>query len=241
MKTTAERSLETGVTTVRLAGDLTRTTVTTVRSAIAKAAAECPTAVVVELSAVRTTGSTALSVFPTATYRAQLAWGVPVLFCSAPPELHDQLRAFRSFIALYDDHWRAVTAVRAYVPRWMRQHLPPDPGSAAAARALVGEACLAWRLPHLRDHARLVASELAANAIRHAATEFDVTATYTGRYLRVAVQDGCPGKPRMVPLPDADSGRGLRVVEAVCTHWSTTRVPGGKIVWAVLSTQPAGM
>jgi anti-anti-sigma regulatory factor len=239
MRTTAERSLETGVTTVRLTGDLTRTTMTTVRSAIAKAAAECPTAVVVDLSGLGRKGPVPLSVFASATYQSLVAWGVPVLLCGASPDIHRELRAFRSFIALYDDHWRAVTAVRAYVPRWMRRHLAPVPASAAAARVLLGEACSAWNLDHLRETARLVASELAANAIRHADTDFDVTVSFTGRYLRIAVHDGSVARPRLTETPHAESGRGLQIVRAVSTHWGTVRVRGGKIVWALLRAQPA--
>jgi len=247
MRTTTERSLETGITTVRLVGELTLTTVTTVRSAIGKAAAECPTAVIVDLSDFRRAGRVPLSVLATATYQAQLTWGVPVLLCAAEPGIEPELRAFRSYIALYDDHWRAVTAVRAYVPRWMRQHLNPEPCSAAAARSLVGEACLVWNLPHVRDAARLVASELTANAVVHAATPFDVTVVYTGHYLRVAVQDGCTTKPRLKrePVPEVSptrysTGHGLHVVEAISANWGCSRVPGGKIVWALIATRPAG-
>jgi anti-anti-sigma regulatory factor/anti-sigma regulatory factor (Ser/Thr protein kinase) len=247
MRTTTERSLETGVTTVRLTGELTVTTMTTVRSAIGKAAAECPIAVVVDLSGFRRAGRVSLSLFATATYQAQLNWGVPVLLCAAEPEIGRELRAFRSYVALYDDHWRAVTAVRAYVPRWMRQQMAPVPASAAAARALVGHACRTWNLAAVRDAARLVASELAANAIVHARTAFDVTAAYTGRYLRIAVHDGSPAKPRlqMALVPDVSparysSGRGLHVVAAVSAHWGCARVPGGKIVWALIGGHPGG-
>jgi hypothetical protein len=89
----------------------------------------------------------------------------------------------------------------------------------------------------------LVASELAANAIRHAATAFELTAGYTGRYLRIAVRDGSPAMPRTADLPPPAgdvpppvSGRGLRLVGATSRYWGTTRIPGGKIVWALLKT-----
>jgi len=242
MRTTTERDLDAGVTTVRLYGELTRTTVTTVRAAIGKAAAECPTAVLVDLSGLSPESSAGLTVFAAATYQAQQMWGVPVLLYAAPPQIRGNLRGFRGFVALYEDRWQAATAVRAYLPRWVRQHLPASPSSPATARALVSDACLIWRLPQLRDGARLVISELVSNAVQHAGTDLDVTAAYTGRYLRIAVQDGTRTVPRPIDavpvrsaIMPAGSGRGLRAVDAFSTHWGVTRLPDGKIVWALMN------
>ena len=57
-----------------------------------------------------------------------------MLFCAANADLRRALAPFRSFVSLYDDHWHALTAVRAYVPRWVRKHLAPVSGSPAVAR-----------------------------------------------------------------------------------------------------------
>lgn len=243
MRTTTQRDLDSGVTTVRVTGELLRATLATVRAAIGKAAAECPTAVLVDLSQVDTANASHLTVFVTATYEAQSHWGVPVLLYAAKPPVRTGMDIFRSFVAVYEDEWQARTALRAYVPRWMRQHLTPDPGNAAVARALAGEACLMWNLRELQSPARLIAAELAANAIRHAATDFDIMVAYTGRYLRIAVRDGSSQLPRAAgtPRPGAGSApagsvRGLCAVEAFSTHWGATRVRDGKIVWALIST-----
>ena len=236
-----DRDLETGATTVRLHGDLTAATLTRVRFAVGKAAVECPTAVIVELSGLHTAAPHLLSVFATTAHQVQSSWGVPVLLCGAGPELTKGLGPFRSSLALYKSHWQASLAVRAHVPRWMHTRLDPVPGSAAAARRLVSEACAAWELEHMRDRALLVVSELAANAIMHAATDFEVTVAYTGRYLRIAVQDGSRALPRVVNNRKASgsiippgSGRGLLIIAGSATHWGSIRLADGKIVWAVL-------
>jgi anti-anti-sigma factor len=243
MRTTKVRDLDTGVTTVRLAGDLTATTQTTVRATIGTAAAECPPAVLVDLSDVSRADSAPLNVLAAATHQAQRAWGVPVLLYAPTPQVRRCLGAFRTLVSLYDDRWHALTAVHAHVPRWIRQRLRPQPTAAAEARAVLDEACLIWNLGLLNEPARLVASELAANAIRHAATAFELTAGYTGRYLRIAVRDGSPTMPRPVDtrpptrdVPPPETGRGLRLVEITSTYWGATRIPGGKIVWALLRT-----
>ncbi|XVV09854.1 ATP-binding protein [Actinoplanes sp. CA-131856] len=235
MRTTTERDRDTGFIMVRLSGVLSRTTVTTIRAAIGKAAAECPAAVIVDLSGLHQSGPGHLTTFATASYQARETWGVPVLLHSADPGIARDLGAYRSFVALYENQDQALTAVRAYVPRWMRRCLTPVTSSARAARALVDEACTAWNLGAVWEDARLVVTELAANAILHAASEFEVVVSCPGRYLRVAVQDASTAMPRTVE-PGIDHGRGLHLIAAVSTHFGATRIRGGKIVWALLTT-----
>src|SRR3954470_758162 len=77
MRTIKVQDLDTGVTTVRLAGDLTDTTETKMRSAIGTAAAESPPAVLVDLSDLSRADSVQLNVLAAATHQAQQAFGVP--------------------------------------------------------------------------------------------------------------------------------------------------------------------
>lgn len=242
MRTATERDRESGVTTVRLAGELTLAAAALVHDAIGKAAAECPAAVLVDLQALERIDPALLSIFATASRLAQGRWGVLVLLYGASTEIRRELGVFRSFVSVHSDRWQAVTAVRHFVPQWRWQRLMPVPASAAVARGLLGEACLWWNLRHVREDARLIVSELATNAILHARTDFDVTASHTGRYLRIAVQDGSPVMPRAVDRPPngrrlaGEPGWGLRLVAGASTHWGTVAVADGKIVWAVIGT-----
>ncbi|MEU4689424.1 hypothetical protein [Actinoplanes sp. NPDC023714] len=229
IKTATNRCPDTGITTISLAGELSQSGAETARSVIATAVTECPTAVLVDLSRVSDDDASVLKVFPAITYEAQSTWGVPVLLCEAGPRLSSDFDAVRGGVALYEHRANAVRAVRAYVPRWVTGWFPPVVESAAGARALTADACARWGLMHLRDTAQLVASELAANAVVHARTEFETITAYTGRYLRIAVRDGSPDT-----VVAAGDGRGLRFVEAVGTRWGVTGVPDGKIVWTLL-------
>jgi anti-anti-sigma regulatory factor len=244
VKTVIDRNLDTGVTTVHLEGELSLATVPEVGTVIAKAAAECPPAVIVDLAGLGHDEDAVLSVFATMTHDAQLHWGVPVLLCAAAAGVRDGLDAFRTYVALYEDRAQASLAVEAYVPRWVRRHLLPEVHSAAVARGVTGEACLTWGLGKLHGPARLVANELAANAIVHSGGEFDLTVVHTGRYLRIAVQDGsttmpkCPeGPPATSTVMRPGSGRGLRIVAASATHWGATPLLDGKIVWALIRSE----
>ncbi|SNY69359.1 ATP-binding protein [Paractinoplanes atraurantiacus] len=234
MKTTTVRD-KTGSITVRLSGVLSPTTQTTVRAAIDKAAAECPAAVLVDLEGLRQTTAGHLTTLASASYQARETWGVPVLLYGADPGIARDLGAYRSFVALFEDRDQALAAVRAHVPRWMRRCLTPVSSNARAARALVDQACIAWGLHAVREDARLVVTELAANAILHAVSDFEVVVSCPGRYLRVAVQDASTAMPRTV-VPGIEHGRGLHLINAVSTHVGATRIRGGKIVWALLRT-----
>ena len=110
-----------------------------------------------------------------------------------------------------------------------------EPAPGAVARARLFTRGLHVHLPEMvRACLELVVSELAANAVVHAATPFVVTVTL-GPRLRVEVIDGSPEPPvRQDSGLDAPSGRGLRLVEACADNWGYEVLPDGKVVWAEL-------
>lgn len=109
--------------------------------------------------------------------------------------------------------------------------------SAAPARRLVRVALAAWAMPDLVDDGQVVASELVANAVRHARGEtirVTVTQVRPGR-VRVAVVDLSHALPcRREPSPDDPRGRGLVLVEALAVAWGWDSMHWGKRVWAEL-------
>jgi two-component sensor histidine kinase len=85
-----------------------------------------------------------------------------------------------------------------------------------------------------RDTVLLLVSELVTNAVRHAATPFDVTVLVDGPEVTVAVVDRDRTHPPEVqdPAPDATSGRGLRIVQELSSSWGTESLDGDlKRVW----------
>ena len=241
----ATRDLDNGVTRVRVEGELTFATAGTVRSALARYASECPTAVIVDLADLDVANRGLLVLFVAAAQRASAQWGVPLLLCCARPDIARRISLFRPFTEVYDSRGSAMDMLDGRVARWRHQGFPPVPKSAALARHLVTQACTDWRLAALSEPATMIVSELASNAIEHAATAFDVTVSYTTAYLRIAVQDGGPALPPWVPngAPDlvtSDRGLGLYIVDATATAWNTTAITDGKIVWALLRVRPLG-
>lgn len=90
------------------------------------------------------------------------------------------------------------------------------------------------------DAARLLASELAANAFRAYDSRglegrAEVTVTIGVGELAVAVADDAPGVPTLLAAHDgAEVGRGLVIVDLVSRAWGWTGGPGGKRVWFTL-------
>ncbi|MET0423134.1 MAG: ATP-binding protein [Actinoplanes sp.] len=138
----------------------------------------------------------------------------------------------------------ARAAVAAHLPlaEQLEIRLPPDPASAAVARRLVGQACAKWQLPKLELRARMVMSELVANAIEHAGTDSWACISRRGTGLHLAVSDGVARLPELQdpPLGPMATGRlskrglGLRLVHSGAHAWGAMPTQGGKVVWATV-------
>jgi anti-sigma regulatory factor (Ser/Thr protein kinase) len=86
-----------------------------------------------------------------------------------------------------------------------------------------------------RADVALLVSELATNAIRHAATGFQVTVDREAEDIRIGVTDTGDGMPVMGPQPadlNPASGRGLQLVERLSNSWGVeSNAPHRKTVW----------
>ena len=83
----------------------------------------------------------------------------------------------------------------------------------------------------------LVISELDANAVRHARTQYRVEIALEGSTVVVGVQDGSPALPqKRTPRPGDGGGRGLLIIESIARRWGVRPIDGdGKTVWAELA------
>ncbi|MEV0221684.1 ATP-binding protein [Streptomyces sp. NPDC050704] len=110
--------------------------------------------------------------------------------------------------------------------------------SVPEARRGARSVLLEWRIPtDAADAIELIVSELSTNAVRHARVPgrfFEVALTYDGeKTIDVEVSDASPHLPEsQVPAPDAESGRGLPLVEALSESWELRARVIGKTVWA---------
>lgn len=83
----------------------------------------------------------------------------------------------------------------------------------------------------------LLLSELVTNALRHGRQPITITSEFDGGSIWFAVDDSGPGVPQMMAGGiEAESGRGLRLVEELAGAWGCQpRDDGsGKSVWFCL-------
>jgi hypothetical protein len=112
--------------------------------------------------------------------------------------------------------------------------LPPSPGSVPAARHLVQDLLRVWDVPHDREDAALLVTELVANVVDHVGGEANLTLelSVSDRWLRIGVVDGSSVRPVVQELAhDRFRGRGLRMVQAIAHRWGAEDHNGGKRIW----------
>jgi hypothetical protein len=105
-----------------------------------------------------------------------------------------------------------------------------------------------WGLHQIAGDAELVVSELVTNSLGAYLPSawpriVRLWLLSDTRQLVAAVWDSSPHPPVIAPSgADAESGRGLRLVDAFSDRWSWYAPPGtgGKVVWSQLQADPSG-
>lgn len=116
--------------------------------------------------------------------------------------------------------------------------LPTDLSAVIEARDHVADVCAGLPVED-SDVARLLVTELVANALQHGSGEVVLVVAREGRAVRVEVLDGNPAMPAPTRQRSlAERGWGLQLVEGLANSWGALpREDGqpGKRVWFTLS------
>jgi anti-sigma regulatory factor (Ser/Thr protein kinase) len=130
-----------------------------------------------------------------------------------------------------------MTPIRPTVQCLRHVTLVTGPAAAAESRREVTAAVAAWELPVDRHTAALLTSELVTNAMRHEAGEtIRLVITCDLDQLRVDVHDTSWRMPvQLAAAVDAETGRGLMLVDTLSTGWGYYRTPAGKAVYFTLA------
>ncbi len=237
-------SIKDGCVIVALTGSIDLFSVAAVRRTLAKDLAEQPYALICDLTGVDHLDPVCAAVFATVVNHPSSRWPVAGFgLCGAQPAVAESLNRLQvpHFLQLFPSVEEALDGVFARPP-YLRDELllPPTWSAPAAARAFVQQVCR-YREPALPDmtlvdRARLLANELVTNAVVHARTNLRLRLELRGDWLHIAVRDGSPRLLRLVTAnPEAEGGRGLRLVEQLARAWGVHSHPdGGKVVWCTL-------
>ena len=115
--------------------------------------------------------------------------------------------------------------------------LPASPTTPSSARRFVENVFPPAAVARL-DDAKLLVSELVTNAVVRAQSPVDLRLIESETTVRIEVRDLSPVLPRVGDAPlDAESGRGLTIVDRRADRWGTEPEPQvGKAVWFELNT-----
>jgi anti-anti-sigma regulatory factor/anti-sigma regulatory factor (Ser/Thr protein kinase) len=239
-----DHAMRDGCVVVRLTGLINPFTAPGIQRELLKDLAERPYGIICDLTGVESLDPVCATVFSTVASHPSSDWPTTSFaLCGAEPavaEVLDRL-AVPHFLPLYDSVEDALDQITARPP-FLRDELrlAPTMTAPAAARLYVRDVLQYWQLalsgPDVIDQAELLADELVTNAVLHARTALRLRLELRGDRLHIGVHDASPRLLRLVPAdPDAESGRGLRLVEQLATAWGVH--PGrdtGKVVWCTL-------
>ena len=120
-------------------------------------------------------------------------------------------------------------------PTQYRMSLTVAEHSARHIRRIVRSYLHEWELAELTDAAELAVTELVANVVRHVPDRrCTLLIQRQAAGVRVEVADSGDQGPTVAPelRPEAESGRGLLLLDAVVDKWGVDARPsGGKTVW----------
>ncbi|MDX3109612.1 ATP-binding protein [Nonomuraea angiospora] len=126
----------------------------------------------------------------------------------------------------------AVTGRRQTTCRTASWWLSPELASVCAARRLTREKLAHWGLDDQVETAELLVSELVGNAVEHAYGPVRLSFSAEDGLLRCEVEDENPDLPHLrVVDADAESGRGLFLVDVLSCCWGGERTARGKAIW----------
>jgi len=134
-----------------------------------------------------------------------------------------------------------MAPIRSALQHPRRLLLNAVPAAASEARRQIQAYIYAWDVAVDPQIATLLTSELVTNAIRHAAGEHVLLVMTSGSgQLRVDVHDTSTCGPVPVDAPaEAETGRGLMLVDSMSADWGFYWTVAGKAVYFTL-TSPSG-
>ncbi|MEU8269727.1 ATP-binding protein [Sphaerisporangium sp. NPDC049002] len=121
--------------------------------------------------------------------------------------------------------------------RAVRWDIPRDPMILGDVRGMVRQTLIKWQLAvssDLTDDIVLATTEVLSNAVLYGLPPIQLTLRVTGETVSAEVSDHGTGRPERSPEDDdAEHGRGLTIVEALCDEWGILpdQDGTGKTVW----------
>lgn len=231
-----------GALVVAVEGTLDAASYGGLRDALLKAAADAPSAVIVDMERLDVGSPVALALFPSVASKIAAWPGIPLILAVADDAKRRMLAEYRMrrYVPVHRNVEDAVTAIGDPPPRRVaRADLPYGSGCLASTRAFVTEWCERWQVPDWRAADALrIATALVDNTVKYTQGASAIRIELRRGMLTVAVYDGNPRPARQIePGTDPATGteHGLATITHLCRTWGNAPTySGGKVVWVVL-------
>lgn len=119
-----------------------------------------------------------------------------------------------------------------------------EPSEVAGLRRVLRLHLTLWGLPELVEAAQICVTELTSNVIKHVGvgTPATLAVSMSGTRLRIELRDpDARALPTLLSAEcEAESGRGMVLVDAVTDQWGVILRADSKVVWCELATNLTG-
>lgn len=214
------------------------------RAAVLKSLADCPTAVIVDLSDCALVDKLAATVFVGVRRVAAAGPAIDVLLCGGSGLMAERIKALDPRQPLYQTWHEAVDAIGRVpvVANWRRARFPAAPESASLAGCLVADACVDWRLPDLLHPSRTVMFDLVRAAYVCSPEELRVIVSQRPEALLLSIHTGVASGHWDDCALDRRPQRHIATLPAtqpVMVTYYRTAIVSGHLNWAFLSAGTA--
>lgn len=235
--------MEQSVAVLTVEGVLDADNATTLLDRIIKARSEEPSAVIVNVSALKVPAESTWKTFIAAHWQVPAKPHAPiVLVCTRRAAREAITRAgVAHFMPLHSSEKAAMKAHGQHSRHTVRRadaQLPTDLTSLRESRRLVREWLTAWSQPVLIPVALVVVNVFVENVLEHTASVPVMRIETQGTAATIAVSDGSNAPALRLPSPASGIDvSGLAIVDALSRAWGSTPTSTGKTVWAVIGPE----
>jgi anti-anti-sigma factor len=213
------------------------------RDSITKATLDKPSAVIVDITALRVPEESALSAFIGARWQLETQRDVPIVLVCAHRTTREAVTrsAVAGFMPVYSTGKAAMKALDRLIHRPVRHadaELPANLSSLRESRRLVREWLTAWSQSALIPVALVVVNVFVENVLEHTGSDPLMRIETDGATTTIAVSDDSTTPALRLPSPDKGIDvSGLAIVDALSRAWGSTPTSTGKTVWAVIGPE----
>jgi anti-anti-sigma factor len=213
------------------------------RDSIIRATLQAPSAVVVDVNALKVPARSAWSAFLGARWQAETPHDVPVVLVCAHRATREAITrsGVTRFMPVYSTEKGAMKAIGRLAGRTVRRadaKLAPNLNSLRESRRLVRKWLTDWSQPGLIPVALVVVNVFVENVLEHTGSDPVMRIETDGATATIAVSDGSNAPALRLPSPKKGIDvSGLAIVDALSREWGSTPTSSGKTVWAVIGPE----